>query len=152
MKKATRILAIVLTLVLTVALFAGCKTGTKKSLKNQLIGKWEADLSGIAELMGEDADALEAMIELGIEYSLTMEFKKDGTGQMAMLVTYNGENMDEKEDFKWSLDGDKLTVEMEDEDDDEETPTTIKIEGNKMTMTTVDDDGETVKMVFTRVK
>lgn len=166
--KTIKLFAIVLIIPLVLS-FAACKpkidekkdndtnspveVATEEPLDNKLIGKWDVDLNGIAEMMGEDADVLEAMLSMGIEYSMTMEFKKDGTGVMAMLVSYNGEKTDQNQNYKWTLDGDKLTLKLEGEEyeDVDESTATIKIEGNKMTMT-IEEDGETATMVLTRVK
>ncbi|MBO5077027.1 MAG: hypothetical protein J5584_05480 [Clostridia bacterium] len=153
MKKTIKVLALVLTLALAVALFGACsKAGTKAALNKKLIGKWKADLSSLSDLMGED-------IPEGMDYSMTMEFKKDGTGAMAIKVVYAGTTyIDENAKYKWSLDGDKLKIEMdEDENDimdledlgDEDGTVTIKIEGDKLTMS---GEGEDEVMVFNRMK
>ena len=153
MKKTIKVLALVLTLALAVALFGACsKAGTKASLEKKLIGKWAADLSALSELIGEE-------IPEGMDYSMTMEFKKDGTGTMAMKVVYGGETfLDEKAGYKWTLNGDKLALEMDEEDNEimdledlegEDDTVSIKIEGDKLTLYGENED-ET--MVFNRVK
>lgn len=123
-------IAITLALVMMV-LFVGC------GLANQLEGtKWEITDS-----------------EGGYTQKLVFDFQKDS--KLVLTVSYSMPGYDIEESFSmpgsWSVDGDQLTVSYTDGVDTITETATAEIDGDKLTLT-VTEDGETEKMVLTRVK
>lgn len=123
-------IAITLALVMMV-LFVGC------GLANQLEGtKWE---------MSETVD--------GATEKLVFNFQKDS--KLVLTVSYSMPEYDIDSSFSmsgsWSVDGDQLTISYTDGVDTITETATAEIDGDKLTLT-VTEDGETEKVVLTRVK
>lgn len=123
-------IAITLALV-TMVLFVGC------GLANQLEGtKWE---------MSETVD--------GATEKLVFNFQEES--KLVLTVSYSMPEYDIEESFSmsgsWSVDGDQLTISYTDGVDTITETATAEIDGDKLTLT-VTEDGETEKVVLTRVK
>ncbi|MBP3449390.1 MAG: DUF5004 domain-containing protein [Spirochaetaceae bacterium] len=123
-------IAITLALVMMV-LFVGC------GLANQLEGtKWE---------MSETVD--------GATEKLVFNFQEES--KLVLTVSYSMPEYDIEESFSmsgsWSVDGDQLTISYTDGVDTITETATAEIDGDKLTLT-VTEDGETEKVVLTRVK
>ena len=124
-------IAITLALVMMV-LFVGC------GLANQLEGtKWEITES-----------------EDGYTEKLVFDFQKES--KLVLTVSYSMPEYDIDSSFSmsgsWSVDGDQLTISYNDGEGNTITETgTAEIDGDKLTLT-VTEDGETEKMVLTRVE
>ena len=118
-------IAITLALVMMV-LFVGC------GLANQLEGtKWEITES-----------------EDGATEKLVFNFQEESK-------LYSMPEYDIEESFSmsgsWSVDGDQLTISYNDGEETVTETATAEIDGDKLTLT-VTEDGETEKVVLTRVK
>lgn len=123
-------IAITLALVMMV-LFVGC------GLANQLEGtKWEITESedGYTEKLVFDFQK-ESKLVLTVSYSMP-EYDIEGSSSMS---------------GSWSVDGDQLTISYNDGEETVTETATAEIDGDKLTLT-VTEDGETEKMVLTRVK
>ena len=124
-------IAITLALVMMV-LFVGC------GLANQLEGtKWEHTES-----------------EDGVTTKLVFDFQKES--KLVLTVSYSMPEYDIEGSSSmpgsWSVDGDQLTISYKDGKGGTITETgTAEIDGDKLTLTTT-EDGETEKVVLTRVK
>lgn len=123
-------IAITLALVMMV-LFVGC------GLANQLEGtKWE---------MSETVD--------GATEKLVFNFQEES--KLVLTVSYSMPEYDIDSSFSmsgsWSVDGDQLTISYTDGVDTITETATAEIDGDKLTLT-VTEDGETEKVVLTRVK
>lgn len=123
-------IAITLALVMMV-LFVGC------GLANQLEGtKWE---------MSETVD--------GATEKLVFNFQEES--KLVLTVSYSMPEYDIEESFSmsgsWSVDGDQLTISYNDGEETVTETATAEIDGDKLTLT-VTEDGETEKVVLTRVK
>lgn len=123
-------IAITLALVMMV-LFVGC------GLANQLEGtKWE---------MSETVD--------GATEKLVFNFQEES--KLVLTVSYSMPEYDIDSSFSmsgsWSVDGDQLTISYNDGEETVTETATAEIDGDKLTLT-VTEDGETEKVVLTRVK
>ncbi|MBQ3024911.1 MAG: DUF5004 domain-containing protein [Spirochaetaceae bacterium] len=112
-------------------LFVGC------GLANQLEGtKWE---------MSETVD--------GATEKLVFNFQEES--KLVLTVSYSMPEYDIDSSFSmsgsWSVDGDQLTISYTDGVDTITETATAEIDGDKLTLT-VTEDGETEKVVLTRVK
>jgi len=124
MKKA---LALTLVLVMVLAVLASCGGGGGAS---KLVGKWEMkdEVSGV---------------------SMIWEFGKDGKGKTSPII--DGEiNEEYVTDFTYTTKGNELSMVNVQND---AVSGTFKIEGDKLTVSLVNEDGEAQEpMVLTKMK
>jgi hypothetical protein len=153
MKKAMKIMAMVLFVIGMTAL-TSCSKGKDKLI----IGKWEISSISISrggynmdltmeefyELLGADAEDAEPIV---------LEFRNDGKVYMVNM------DADVEEGLPYSIDGDKLTVQVTDEEGNEEYETMIIKELTEKVLTLERtgmveelDDDMTVALHFKKVK
>ena len=153
MKKTMKIMAIVLFVIGMTAL-TSCSKGKDKLI----IGKWEISSISISgggynmdltmeefyELLGADAEDAEPIV---------LEFRNDGKVYMVNM------DADVEEGLPYSIDGDKLTVQVTDEEGNEEYETMIIKELTEKALTLERtgmveelDDDMTVALHFKKVK
>lgn len=153
MKKAMKIMAMVLFVIGMTAL-TSCSKGKDKLI----IGKWEISSISISgggynmdltmeefyELLGADAEDAEPIV---------LEFRNDGKVYMVNM------DADVEEGLPYSIDGDKLTVQVTDEEGNEEYETMIIKELTEKALTLERtgmveelDDDMTVALHFKKVK
>lgn len=122
-------IAITLALVMMV-LFVGC------GLANQLEGtKWEITES-----------------EDGYTQKLVFDFQKESKLVLTVSVSVPDYPVQSfSMGGSWSVDGDQLTISYNDGEETVSETATAEIDGDKLTLT-VTEDGETSKMVLTRVE
>lgn len=153
MKKAMKIMAMVLFVIGMTAL-TSCSKGKDKLI----IGKWEISSISISgggynmdltmeefyELLGADAEDAEPIV---------LEFRNDGKMYMVNM------DADVEEGLPYSIDGDKLTVQVTDEEGNEEYETMIIKELTEKALTLERtgmveelDDDMTVALHFKKVK
>ncbi|MBR3709820.1 MAG: lipocalin family protein [Bacteroidales bacterium] len=153
MKKAMKIMAMVLFAIGMTAL-----TSCSKDKDKLIIGKWEISSISISggsynmdltmeefyELLGADAEDAEPIV---------LEFRNDGKVYMVDM------DDDVEEGLPYSIDGDKLTVQVTDEEGNEEYETMIIKELTEKAMTLERtgmveelDDDMTVALHFKKVK
>ena len=101
MKKWIAILLVALTALALVA--CGSKDEPVSDPKTAIIGTWELkDVEG----EGEGAEMVKQIIDMA---EMTYTFNEDGT--VVMKVSFMGQ--EQEESSTWSLDGDKLTIQVE---------------------------------------
>lgn len=108
-------------MIFALALSVSCSSDDDSSSDtSDLVGSWET-----------------SDIQEGIEYSITITFNVNNSGTSLMISTLDGFRKTESEDFTWSTNGNKLTINSD--------VGTYSISGNKLTL---NNDG--VEMVFTK--
>ena len=125
MKRTLKFAAMLLGIVAMISL-----SSCKKDNEDLIIGKWNV-VSETA--MGQTMN----LSQMGM--TMTWEFLKDGTGKMNMTMNFMGQNMNESEDFAYTVDGDKLIMTAEGET---ETVTIVNLDKKvlELEMTDVDED------------
>lgn len=112
-------------MIFAVALSVSCSSDDDSSSNSgDLIGSWEA-----------------LDMQEGIEYSITVTFNANKSGNVLMISTFQGFTKTESDDFTWSTNGNKLTINIDGEAD----VSTYSISGNKLT---INSEGEV--LVFTK--
>lgn len=127
-----RILSLLLIFVFAVTLFAGCgskgddnnNTGNgvaELTIEEKILGKWNVEDSTMEPYEG-------FVVE---EYSMT--FTNDGKVKLLMKSSYMGESMEETADGAYSINGEIITISIEDSE-----PIDFKYssEGDKIILTT----------------
>lgn len=112
-------------MIFAVALSVSCSSDDDSSSNSSdLVGIWET------------SDMQES-----IEYSITVTFNVNNSGNILMVSSLDGFTKTESNDFTWSTDGNKLTINSDGEAD----VSTYSISGNKLT---INSEGE--ELVFTK--
>ena len=112
-------------LIFAVALSVSCSSDDDSSSNSSdLVGSWET-----------------TDVQEGIDYNITATFNVNNSGNLTSVSTFDGFTKTESDDFTWSTDRNKLTINSDGETD----VLTYSISGNKLTMT---DQGGTY--IFTK--
>ncbi len=106
-------------MVVAVMVSVSCSTDDGDDGVHALVGTW-----GFTEF--DDGD----------EINVTVTFKANYTGTTVVVVTFDGESETENVGFTWGTDGNKLTMEGDGETD----ISTYSISGDKLTINFDDDD------------